>query len=58
MQAFGTQLLGSGEQQRRAGLRWWVWFCLVVALTALIGLIMLRGGPEPAVIGWILYAPA
>src|SRR5512133_2648339 len=55
MQAFETRLMGSGERQRQAGRRWWVWFCLLVVLTAAIGVVMLLSGPEPSVIAWMLY---
>jgi hypothetical protein len=55
MQAFGTSLLRSGERQRQAGRNWWIWFCLVLALTVAIGITLLLAGPELVSLAWILY---
>ncbi len=55
MQATGTELLGSLRQQRLAGVRWWGWFGLTVAVTVAILAIIVLAGPTPAGIAWLLY---
>lgn len=42
-------------QERRAQMSWWLWFVGLLGVTGLIGLSMLRRGPDPAWIGWFCY---
>lgn len=42
-------------QSRRARLFWIVWFLVICAVTALLGLTMLVFGPNPVIIAWIIF---
>lgn len=42
-------------RQLRASTAWLIWFVLILGLTAVFGLLMLRSGPTPAFIAWLLY---
>lgn len=55
MQVVGTEWLGSRAQQRLAGLRWWVWFGLMVAFTVAILAIIVLSGPDLAQVAWLAY---
>lgn len=39
----------------RASLVWWAWFACFMGLSALSGLLMMRGGPNPSTIAWLVY---
>jgi hypothetical protein len=39
----------------RANFYWLLWMCAILGLAGLIGLVMLRMGPSPAVIAWLIF---
>jgi O-antigen ligase len=45
----------ASAQARRSNITWWLWFTGVVGITGSIGLALLGGVPNPAVIGWLCF---
>lgn len=51
----GMDVKTTRDQAQRAAWIWLGWFSSLTALAALLGLVMWRLGPNPALIGWLLY---
>ncbi|MEZ4714208.1 MAG: O-antigen ligase family protein [Caldilineaceae bacterium] len=52
--AVESSWLHAGAQQWRANLAWALWYCSLLCMTGVIGLLMLRMGPNPIPIGGIV----
>jgi len=55
---FETPLPTLAQLDRAAKRRWLIWFGVLMAATALVGVMLLPGNPSPAAIGWLVYAIA
>lgn len=43
-------------QMRRQQVTWWLWFLGIMGVVGLFGLILLRNGPSPTSLAWLVYA--
>jgi hypothetical protein len=49
------RVLTVGDSIRRAQIAWWLMFVGLLGVNGLMGLLMIRSGPSPSMIAWILY---
>lgn len=52
---FQAKPLTSAMQARRAERVWWLWLATLLTLSGMAGLLMLRGAPSWAALGWVAF---